>query len=98
MDAFEVHRRLISDYRTFTDGFVDIHDPRVRDRVEEESARGAQWPPPWLSVNPSFEPGGRIDELVREGLLHGECARIFRVKRDQDDPGCHPDHPAPPPG
>ena len=90
MDAFEVHRRLISDYRTFTDGFVDIHDPRVRDRVEEESARGAQWPPPWLSVNPSFEPGGRIDELVREGLLHEECARIFRVKRDQDDPGSAP--------
>ena len=90
MDAFEVHRRLISDYRTFTDGFVDIHDPRVRDRVEEESARGAQWPPPWLSVNPSFEPGGRVDELVREGLLHEECSRIFRVKRDQDDPGSAP--------
>jgi superfamily II DNA/RNA helicase len=90
VDAFEVHRRLISDYRTFTDGFVDIHDPRVRDRVEEESARGAQWPPPWLSVNPSFEPGGRIDALVREGLLHEECARIFRVKRDQDDRGATP--------
>ena len=27
MDAFEVHRRLISDYREFTLGSVDIRDP-----------------------------------------------------------------------
>jgi len=90
VDAFEVHRRLIHDYQAFTDGFVDIHDRRVRARVEEESERGAQWPAPWLSVNPSFEPGGRVDELVREGLLHEECSRIFRVKRDQDDHGTTP--------
>ena len=42
MDVFEVHRRLISDYRAFTDGFVDIRDERVRQQVEQESARGAQ--------------------------------------------------------
>jgi superfamily II DNA/RNA helicase len=87
VDAFEVHRRLIDDYRTFTEGFVDIHDPRIRARVEDESARGAQWPPPWSSLNPSFESGGRVDELVREGLLHDECGQIFRIKRGPDDRG-----------
>jgi ATP-dependent helicase YprA (DUF1998 family) len=87
VDAFVVHRRLIDDYRAFTEGFVDIHDPRIRARVEEESARGAQWPAPWSSLNPSFESGGRVDELVREGLLHGECEQIFRIKYGQDDAG-----------
>jgi ATP-dependent helicase YprA (DUF1998 family) len=90
LDAFEVHRRLISDYRGFTEGFVDIRDSRIRDQVEQESARGAQWPAPWLSVNPAFEAGGRIDELVSEGLLHPECSRIFRVKRSPGDQGSKP--------
>ena len=26
MDAFRVHRQLIDDYRSFTEGFVDIRD------------------------------------------------------------------------
>ena len=33
-----------------------------------------------LSLNPSFQTGGRVDELVTDGLLHQECERIFRVK------------------
>ncbi|GIE90488.1 DEAD/DEAH box helicase [Actinoplanes regularis] len=87
MDAFEVHRRLISDYRQFTEGFVDIQDSGIKAAVERESERGAQWPAPWLSLNPSFESGGRIDELTRTGVLHDECGRIFREKKNQEDAG-----------
>lgn len=75
-----MHRRLIHDYRSFTEGFVDVRDKRIADVVADQSAEGAQWPDPWLSLNPSFEPGGRIDELVQSGLLHPECERIFRIK------------------
>ena len=78
MDAFEVHRRLIDDYREFTLGFVDVQDERIKAKVEEQSARGAQWPDPWLSLNPSFESGGRVDELVAEGSCTQECEQIFR--------------------
>jgi hypothetical protein len=31
--------------------------------------------------------GPWIDELVSQGVLHSECARIFRVKRNKDDAG-----------
>lgn len=48
MDAFEVHRRLIGDYRDFSEGFVSVHDQRIAELVAQESARGAQWPDPWL--------------------------------------------------
>lgn len=65
MDAFKVHDQLIRDYRSFTEGFVEIRDQRIREYVEEQSARGAQWLAPWLALNPAFSPGGRIDELVR---------------------------------
>lgn len=87
MDSFKVHQKLVSDYREFTEGFVHVRDPRVAEVVATESNRGAQWPDPWLSLNPSFASGGSVDELVSAGLLHQECSRIFRSKSGPDDPG-----------
>ena len=87
MDAFEVHRRLIADYQAFTEGFISPREPRVAEVVAGESSRGAQWPDPWLSLNPSFASGGRISELNASGLLHPECERIFRIKTSENDPG-----------
>lgn len=82
MDAFKVHGRLIDDYQSYTEGFVDIKDARLRKRVDEFSASGRQWPDPWLSLNPSFAAGGRIDELVTSGVLHPRCAEVFAVKKE----------------
>jgi ATP-dependent helicase YprA (DUF1998 family)/rubrerythrin len=87
MDAFGIHSQLIEDYRAFTSGFVEIRDRRLKAHVEERLESGAQWPAPWVSLNPSFAPGGQISDLVAEGLLHPECDRIFRHKRDLTDPG-----------
>lgn len=78
MDAFAVHRTLIDDYRSFTEGFVDIRDDRIREAVRRRSDEGAQWPDPWLSLNPSFAAGGTVDDLVAEGLLHPLSSEIFR--------------------
>jgi len=82
MDAFKVHQSLIDDYRKFTEGFVDIRDERISESVREQSARGAQWPDPWLSLNPSFAGGGTVDDLVGEGLLHPDTSAIFRFGKD----------------
>lgn len=90
MDIFEIHRTLIKDYRSFTSGFVDVREPRIREFVARQLDAGAQWPDPWISLNPSFEPGGTITDLVGEGLLHPECERIFRVKKHRDDAGSRP--------
>lgn len=87
MDAFKVHRGLIEDYRRFTEGFVGAADPKIRQYLEQQSAEGRQWPDPWLSLNPSFAPGGSVDELVREHTLHPDAARVFRVKKDLADTG-----------
>jgi hypothetical protein len=81
---------LIKDYAAFTEGFVEVSDPRVRDAVTREAVRGAQWPAPWLALNPAFQPGGQVDELVAAGLLSDECSRIFRIKKDIDDAGDQP--------
>ena len=85
MDAFDVHRHVIADYADYTKSFVRIADERVRTRVEQELAQGLLWPEPLLQLNPAFEPGRSVDELVAEGVLHEECARIFRAKSHDND-------------
>jgi ATP-dependent helicase YprA (DUF1998 family) len=87
LDVFDVHRKLIDDYREFTTAFVDVLDPRVRDHVQQELDRGEQWPEPWLSLNPMFESGSSMTTLIGEGLLHPETERIFRVKQHVEDHG-----------
>src|SRR5215475_2723570 len=82
MDVFEVHRQLVADYSAFTAGFLDIRDPRISRHVQERTDNGDQWPDPYLSLNPNFASGGSITEFVHVGLLHPECARIFRVGKD----------------
>ncbi|PZG15423.1 DEAD/DEAH box helicase [Micromonospora craterilacus] len=90
MDVFDVRDRLIEDYREFTSSFVDPRDAHVRKHVETLHASGYQWPAPYLSLNPNFATGGTIDELIAEGLLHPDNARIFRIKKHQSDPGNQP--------
>ena len=78
-DIFDVHRRLISDYRAFTEGAAVIRDPRIAKFMEADLDAKSQWPDPWLSLNPFFADGGSVTDLADSGLLHPECARIFQA-------------------
>ncbi len=87
MDVFDVRDQLIDDYSAFTTAFVDINDARIKEYVDNQLDRGDQWPEPWISLNPMFESGGAVGDLVAAGLLHHECERIFRVKDRLSDVG-----------
>jgi superfamily II DNA/RNA helicase len=82
VNIFDLRDTTIGDYRDFIRGFVNIRDPQVRQEVDHALDEGRLWPEPWLSLNPKFEPGGTIGDLVRESVLHPECDRIFRLKTD----------------
>ena len=84
VDIFDIHGQVIDDYRSFTSSFVDVRDRRIKEFVQKQFDSGAQWPQPWLSLNPSFESGGSVASLVEQGLLHPENERIFRIKPDAD--------------
>lgn len=84
---FSIRDDLIREYRSFTSGTVPVRDRRISEHVTSLLDSGAQWPDPWLSLNPAFAPGGSITELVRDGTLHPEADRIFRVKDGANDPG-----------
>ena len=87
VDVFELRKRLVSDYQDYVTSFVRIKDARVGEHVQKSLEEGLLWPDPLIQLNPSFEAGESIDELVKEGVLHEECLRIFRTSKDQDEHG-----------
>ena len=87
MDIFEIRDEVIEDYKSFTTSFVEPRDERIKVHVDQLIDDGGQWPDPWISLNPFFASGGSITDAVTDGVLHPECARIFRVKADEADPG-----------
>ncbi len=87
MDVFGLHSQMLADYAAYTRSFIRIADERIRNKVDEEIRGGLLWPDPLLQLNPSFEPGTSIESLVSEGILHEDCANIFRIKSSTSDVG-----------
>ncbi|HEY9076218.1 MAG TPA: DEAD/DEAH box helicase [Anaerolineaceae bacterium] len=87
MQVFDLRNALIHDYSTYISSFIRIRDPRIQQYVNQCIDEGLLWPDPLIQLNPSFQPGKWIDELVDEGLLHQECKRVFRRKNEPQDDG-----------
>lgn len=85
MDVFDLRNRLVDDYARYTRSFIKIADERIAGMVNESLDKGALWPEPLLQLNPTFQPGGTIDDLVAEGILHPECNKIFRIDKSGED-------------
>lgn len=85
MDVFDLRSRLVEDYAKYTRSFIKIRDPRIDAKVASALDGGALWPEPLLQLNPTFKPGGTIDDLVKDGTLHRECSKIFRVDKTDAD-------------
>src|SRR5262249_3008349 len=77
----------VDDYAGYTRGFIHVREPKLRDFVNRQLDEGVLWPEPLIQLNPAFEPGPSIDELVARGELHPECSGIFRRKPRPDAVG-----------
>lgn len=82
MDVFDLRHRLVEDYASYISSFIRIRDVRLQTYVQQSLENGLLWPDPLIQLNPSFEPGAWIDDLVTDHILHDECRRIFRIKSD----------------
>lgn len=80
MDVFEFRKEIIEEYGRFTRSFTKICSEDISKEVDKAYESGHFWPAPLIQINPNFEPGGYIDELVENGTLEQECAKIFRLK------------------
>ncbi|KAB2893776.1 MAG: DEAD/DEAH box helicase [Bacteroidetes bacterium] len=88
MDVFKLRDHLVYDYSTYASSFIQILDPNIQNTVDRSLEDGFFWPHPLIQLNPAFKSGGTVTELVRQGILHPECDRIFRKgkERGEDKP------------
>ena len=84
MDVFQLRDQVVSDYSRYMGSFIELRDDRVKDLVREQI--GTLWPEPLVQLNPAFEPGEPMEQLVADGLLHPACREIFQLKSKDAPP------------
>lgn len=87
MDVFDLRNTLVSQYRQYVQSFIRIRDVSILTRVNSELDKGLLWPVPLVQLNPFFERGKSVQDLVGESLLAPECADIFRVDKSPSSTG-----------
>jgi len=79
MDVFSLRDAVVKEYAKFATSFTTIHAEDIRRQVDRIYSGGRFWPEPLIQINPSYRPGQRVDQLVREGVLEPQMAEIFRA-------------------
>ena len=77
MDILNFHKKLINNYKSYIQSFLNIKDPSILNFVDKEISNKKLWPEPLVQFNPTFEKGRPISTLVQEGHLHPEIDKIF---------------------
>ena len=83
MDVFDLRERLTHDYANYANSFIQVNDARIAATVEQSLIDGTFWPDALIQLNPTFKPGATVRDLVKQGVLHAECDRIFRKGKEQ---------------
>ena len=87
MNVFELNNHMIEDYSSYLRSFIKIENSKIKEAVSSYLEDGNLWPEALIQLNPAFEPGGYIHDLVQKGLLHPECANAFKVQKNEYPPG-----------
>lgn len=82
MNVFDLRDTLVGDYQRFARSFTTIQADDIRHQVEAAYQGKRFWPDPLIQINPRFEPGPTVAELVAEGRVHPGVGRIFRFGDD----------------
>jgi superfamily II DNA/RNA helicase/very-short-patch-repair endonuclease len=77
LDIFALRHEIIGDYRSYIDSFLHIRDPRVKDFVDEQITAGELWKDPLVQLNPAYQTGASIGELIGRDILHPDCGKYF---------------------
>jgi hypothetical protein len=81
MDVFDLDERALDRYAKFARSFTKIRSSEIREKVDRLYQERRFWPEPLIQLNPHYESGGTIQDLIGEAGLAPECAQIFRDTR-----------------
>ncbi len=87
MDVFEFREKLVGEYARFSRSFTKIRATDIKGVVDAAYEKERFWPAPLIQLNPNYDTGGSVNDLIRRGLLHKQCANIFRRKDADGTPG-----------
>jgi ATP-dependent helicase YprA (DUF1998 family) len=78
MSIFNLHGRVLADYRDFVRSFITVADPKAKAYLDDELDHASRlWPDFLLQVSPSYERAATVEELAARGALHAEMPRIY---------------------
>jgi len=78
MDVFDLDRRVVREYSDFARSFTKMRSADIRDHIDEQYSSDRFRPEPILQLNPHFQVGTSVRDLVAGGLLHADTAKFFR--------------------
>lgn len=82
-NIFDLHHDILTDYKHYIDSFLNIADNRILDVVRKDFATGNLYPEPLIQFNPAFESGGKVSDLVNEGILTNDFNNIYYDEQGQ---------------
>lgn len=78
MKAFDFDHYLVDAYERFSRSFSAIRALDLKAEIDAQYDAGKFWPDALLSLNPHFEVGPSVDELVSSGDLDSGTGQVFR--------------------
>ncbi len=76
-NIFDLHKDILNDYKLYIDSFINIADKKILATVQSEFNSGNLYPEPLVQFNPSFESGGKVEDLVNAKILVEDFNDIF---------------------
>lgn len=79
MNVFDLDKSLLKDYERFARSFTRIRADDIKTQVDQLYSSNRFWPDPLITINPHYESGSNVSNLVSQGLLHADTAKIFQI-------------------
>lgn len=79
MNVFDLDKSLLKDYERFARSFTRIRAEDIKTQVDQLYSSNRFWPDPLITINPHYESGSNVSDLVSQGLLHADTAKIFQI-------------------
>ncbi len=77
MDVFSVRDATVRQFADYLFYSLRVADERLRGWLHENLEKGVFWPDPLVQLNPSYEFGCALNDLVSQGKVHSDCLKVF---------------------